>query len=232
MYKKVLLKLSGEALGDATSPFNFEKLDNYAKQIKALVKKGIQVGIVCGGGNICRGRTFEKLGMDRKKSDYVGMCATIINAQVLGEALTNQKVNNIVFTTYPCKNVKDYDIKKAKSYLKKGYVCIFGGGTGKPFFSTDTACALRASELDLELILFAKNGVDGVYDKDPRVYSDARRIESLSYNDIINNKLEVIDLAAAEILKKHNIHGYVFDMQAKDAIKKSIDHKVTGTVIK
>ena len=182
MYNTVLLKLSGEALGDEHGPYNFEMLDDLAKQIKALVKKGVNVGIVCGGGNICRGRTFEKLGMDRKKSDYVGMCATVMNAQVMGEALTNNGVDNKVFTCYPVKNVIDYDPVKARKAIKKGTVCIFGGGIGKPGYSTDTACAQRAYDIEADVILFAKNGCDGVYDKDPNVYEDAVRYDEISYD--------------------------------------------------
>lgn len=232
MYKTVLLKLSGEAIGSANGPFDFTMLDSLAKQIKKIAEKGTKVGIVVGGGNICRGRTFEKLGMDRKHSDYIGMKATIMNAEVLGEALTNNGVKNKVFTCLPVKNVMDYDAKKANSYLKKGYVCIFGGGTGKPFFSTDTACAMRASDINAEVIFFAKNGVDGVYDKDPGKNADAKRYDAMSFNDIIKNKLEVIDLAAAKICYKNKIEGFVFNMSTKNSLVKAVDKKITGTIIK
>ena len=232
MYKTVLLKLSGEALGSSSGPYDFKTLDELAKQIKAIVKKGVKVGVVVGGGNICRGKTFEKMGMDRKESDYVGMMATVMNAKILGTALTKNKVLNKVFTAYPVSRVDDYDAKKALNYLKKGYVCVFGGGTGKPFFSTDTACALRAKDINAEVILFAKNGVDGVYDSDPDENPNAKRYDELSFDDIIKNKLGVIDLSAAEICKKNHIEGFVFDMSAKDGIKKSINKKITGTTIK
>lgn len=232
MYKKVLLKLSGEALGDNNGPYNFEVINYLAKQIKDLNKKGVQVGIVVGGGNICRGRTFEKLGIDRKQSDFIGMQATNMNAQVIGQALINAKVLTKVFTVYPVKGVEDYTPKKANAFLKKGYVCVFGGGTGKPFFSTDTACALRAKDIGSEVILFAKNGVDGVYDSDPKTNPNAKRYEELYFNDIIKKNLQVIDIAAAKICKKEHIQGFVFDMSAKDAIKKSVNLKITGTVIK
>ena len=232
MYNTVLLKLSGEAIADKTFPYSIDTLDDLAKQIKALVKKGVKVGIVVGGGNMCRGRQFKLLGIEAERADYIGMCATVMNAQMLGAALTKNKVENKVFTTFKVNKVEDYDVKKANRYLNKGYVCVFGGGTGKPFFSTDTACALRAKDINAEAILFAKNGTNGVYDSDPNKNPNAKRYETLSYNDIIKNKLEVIDLAAAKILKKNNIEGFVFDMAEKDAIKKSVDHKVTGTVIK
>ncbi|MDO5440118.1 MAG: UMP kinase [Erysipelotrichaceae bacterium] len=232
MYNTVLLKLSGEAIAEKGFPFSIDTLDYLAKQIKALVKKGVKVGIVVGGGNMCRGRQFKTLGIKQERADYIGMCATVMNAQMLGAALTKNKVDNVVFTTFPVNKVLNYDPKKANSYLKKGYVCVFGGGTGKPFFSTDTACALRATDIKADAILFAKNGTNGVYDSDPNKNPNAKRYETLSYNDIIKNKLEVIDLAAAKILKKNNIEGFVFDMAEKDAIKKSVNHKVTGTVIK
>lgn len=232
MYKTVLLKLSGEAISGNEFPFSIDVLDNLAKQIKAVVKKGVRVGIVVGGGNMCRGRQFKLLGIDGERADYIGMCATVMNAQMLGAALTKNKVDNIVFTTFPVSKVKDYDPKIANRYLKKGYVCVFGGGTGKPFFSTDTACALRASDIKADAILFAKNGTDGVYDSDPNINPNAKRYKTLNYNDIIKNKLEVIDLAAAKICAKNNIEGFVFNMLEKDAIKKAVDKKITGTVIK
>ena len=232
MYNTVLLKLSGEAIGNEHGPYDFKMLDSLAKQIKAVTKKGVKVGVVVGGGNICRGRTFEKLGMDRKKSDYVGMKATIMNAEVLGEALNNNGVKNKVFSCLSVKNVTDYDPKKANSYLKKGYVCVFGGGTGKPFFSTDTACAMRAHDINADVILFAKNGVDGVYDSDPKTNPNAKRFNELSFNDIIKSNLGVIDLAAAKICKKDHIEGFVFDMAANKAIEKAATGKINGTIIK
>ena len=232
MYNTVLLKLSGEALASDKGPFDFDFLNDLAKQIKDIVSKGVKVGIVVGGGNICRGRTFEKLGLNKEQSDYVGMCATVINAQTVGAALDLNGVKNIVFTTFPVSRVKDYDPKVANRYLKKGYVCIFGGGTGKPFFSTDTGCALRAKDIKADCILFAKNGTDGVYDSDPNTNPNAKRFKTLSFDDIIKNKLEVIDLAAAKICRENNIEGYVFDMSKKDAIKKSVTKKITGTTIK
>ena len=232
MYNTVLLKLSGEALGDNNGPYNFDMLNSLAVQIKALVSKGVKVGIVCGGGNICRGRTFEKLGMNREKSDYIGMCATVMNAQVLGEALNNNTVNNKVFTCYPVHNVENYDPKVAKQYIDKDYVCIFGGGIGQPGYSTDTACALRAKDIQAEIILFAKNGCDGVYDKDPNQFADAKRYDVITYDDIIKSNLQVIDIAAAKICMENNIKGLVFDMAAKDAITNSCNADTKGTLIK
>lgn len=232
MYKTVLLKLSGEAIADKNFPFCIDTLDYLSKQIKALVKKGIKVGIVVGGGNICRGRSFKLLGINPERADYIGMCATVMNAQMLGAALTKNKVDNIVFTTFPVAKVKDYDPKLAKRYLNKGYVCVFGGGTGKPFFSTDTACALRAKDINADVILFAKNGTNGVYDSDPNINPNAKLYKTILFDDIIKKNLGVIDLAAAKICKKNHIQGFVFDMAEKDSIKNSVTNKVTGTLIK
>ena len=232
MYNTVLLKLSEEALGDNHGPYNFDMLNSLAVQIKALNESGIKVGIVCGGGNICRGRTFEKLGMNREKSDYIGMCATVMNAQVLGEALSNNGVKNKVFTCYPVNNVEDYDASNAKKYIDDNYVCIFGGGIGKPGYSTDTACAKRAVDINADVILFAKNGCDGVYDKDPNQFKDAKRYDVITYDDIIKSNLQVIDIAAAKICMENNIKGLVFDMAAEDAIKNSCNDDISGTLIK
>lgn len=232
MYKTILLKLSGEALGDNNSPYNFEFINYLAKQIKEISKKGIRIGIVCGGGNICRGRTFEKLGMKRPYSDYVGMNATNMNSQVLSSALTNIKVKNIVLTSYPCNQVLDYSKTKANSYLKKGYIVILGGGTGKPFCSTDKACALKAVDIKADVILFAKNGTDGVYNCDPATHPNAKKFDEISFSDIMKMKLEVIDFDAAKICKKNNIKGFVFDMAETDSIKKACLGTIEGTIIK
>lgn len=232
MFKTVLLKLSGEALGNQNGPYDFEFMNYLAKQIKDIRKKGIRVGIVCGGGNICRGRTFEKLGMKRPYSDYVGMTATVMNSEVLSSALTKNKVKNIVFTSFPVDKVENYTKTKANKYLKQGYVTIFGGGTGKPFCSTDKACAQKASDIKADVILFAKSGTDGVYDSDPNTNPNAIRFDELTFSDIMKLKLNVIDFDAAKICKKNNIKGFVFDMAEKDSIKKATLGGIKGTIIK
>ena len=232
MNKTILLKLSGEALGNKSGPYDFEFINYLAKQIKDIRKKGVKVGIVCGGGNICRGRTFEKLGMKRPDSDYVGMTATVMNSQVLSSALSKLKVKNIVFTSYPVKNVVDYTKTKANKYLKQGYVVIFGGGTGKPFCSTDKACALKANDIKAEVILFAKNGTNGVYDSDPQTNPNAVKYDEISFSDIMKLKLNVIDYDAAKICKKNNIKGFVFDMAEKDSIRRAALGNIEGTIIK
>lgn len=229
MYKRILLKLSGEALGN---PFDTKVLEDISKQVKKLVEEGIEVGIVVGGGNICRGRTFEKLGLDRKEADYIGMTATVINARMLEASLLKQGVNAKTLTTYKVQRVMDYDTKKANALLKKKVVCVFGGGTGKPFFSTDTGSALRAKDINAEVILMAKNGVDGVYSADPKLDKSAVRYDELSFDDIIKKNLQVIDLDAAKICKKNNIEAFIFDMAVKNNIVKAAKGKAIGTVIR
>ncbi len=229
MYKRVLLKLSGEALG---CPYDINILDSISKQIKKLVEEGIEVGVVIGGGNICRGKTFEKLGLDRKEADYIGMEATIMNAQMLTAALIKNGVSAKTLSTVKVQRVLDYSKEKALSLLKKKVVCVFGGGTGKPFFSTDTGSALRAKDINADVILMAKNGVDGVYTDDPDTNPNATRYNEMTFNDIIINKLGVIDLKAAEICKKNHIEAFVFDMAVKNNIVKAAKGKAIGTVIK
>lgn len=232
MYKTILLKLSGEALGNNKGTYDFEFINNLAKQIKAVANKGVKIGIVCGGGNICRGRTFEKLGMKRPYSDYVGMSATVMNSQVLSSALSNLKVKNVVLSSYPTNKVVDYSKVKANRYLKQGYVTILGGGTGKPYCSTDKACALKARDIKADVILFAKNGTNGVYNLDPATHPEAVKYDELTFSDIMKLKLNVIDFDAAKICKQNNIKGFVFDMAEKDSIKKAALGKIEGTIIK
>ena len=232
MYKTILLKLSGEALGSKEGPYDFKFIDYLAKQIKDIRKKGIKIGIVCGGGNICRGRTFEKLGMKRPDSDYVGMTATVMNSEVLASALKQNKVKTAVLTSFPVNKVDNYSKAKALKLLKAGNVVIFGGGTGKPFCSTDKACAQKANDISTDVILFAKNGTDGVYDSDPRKNKNAHKFDELTFSDIMKLKLEVIDYDAAKICQKNNIKGFVFDMAKKDSIKNAALGKINGTIIK
>lgn len=229
MYKRILLKLSGEALGN---PFDTKVLENIAEQIKQLVNDGVEVGIVVGGGNICRGRTFEKLGLDRRNADYIGMEATVINAQMIEASLTKIGVNAKALSTIDVQRVEKYNTEKANILLDKKTVCVFGGGTGEPFFSTDTASALRAQDIHAEVILMAKNGVDGVYTADPNIDPSATRYDELSFNDIIEKELAVIDLEAAKICKENKIHAFIFDMAPENNIVKAAKGKTVGTIIK
>lgn len=232
MYKKVLLKLSGEALAADDFPFNVDTLNEVARQIKEIVELGVKVGIVIGGGNICRGRIFESLGFDRIKADYSGMLATVINSNMLEASLINYGVKAKVLSVIEAQNVERYDIEKANKYLDEGYVLIFAGGYGLPHYSTDTGSAQRAIEINAETILMAKTGVDGVYDKDPNKYSDARRYDELTFDDILKQNLQVIDYQAAELCGKHKIGAFVFNMSDKDNIIKAVKNEAVGTAIK
>lgn len=229
MYKTVLLKLSGEALGSETSPYDLEFIKKLAKQIKTIVDGGTRVGIVVGGGNIARGRELK---IERVKADYIGMQATVMNAKMIEAALNMIGCKAETLSAVPAPKTLMFDEKKANTLLKKNTVVIFGGGLGRPFISTDTACATRAKQIGAEIILLAKNGTDGVYDKDPNKYKDAKKFNELTFNDIIDLKLKVIDLDAAKILVKNKIKAYVFDMAVKNNIVKAAKGTAKGTLIK
>lgn len=232
MYKRVLLKLSGEALAAKDFPFNIDTLNEVARQIKEVVNMGVKVGIVIGGGNICRGRIFETLGFDRVNADYSGMLATVINSNMLEASLNNCGVKAKVLSVIEAQNVERYDVEKANKYLDEGYCLIFAGGYGLPYYSTDTGSAQRAIDINAETILMAKTGVDGVYDKDPNKYEDAKRFDELSFDDILRLNLQVIDQSAAELCAKHKIGAFVFNMSDNDNIIKAAKNEAVGTVIK
>lgn len=232
MYKRVLLKLSGEALAANDFPFSIDTLNEVARQIKEISEMGVKIGIVIGGGNICRGRIFEKLGFERVSADYSGMLATVINSNMLEASLKNIGVKAKALSVIEAQNVERYDIEKANKYLEEGYVLIFGGGYGLPYYSTDTGSAQRAADINAEVILMAKTGVDGVYNKDPNKYDDAKRYDELTFDDILKQNLQVIDQSAAELCVKNKIGAFVFNMSDKDNIIKAAKKEAVGTVIK
>ncbi len=232
MKKRVLLKLSGEALGNDHEVFDIDKLNELALEIKEIVSEGIELAIVCGGGNFVRGRTLEKLGIDRVKSDYMGMMGTVINAIALESVLNNHGLKAKALSALEISKVETYNQTRSRQYLDDGQVVIFGGGIAWPYFSTDTTCALRAIENHCHLILMAKNGTDGVYDDDPKVNPNARRYDEMDYDTIINKQLNVIDMTAAIMLREHNLSTFIFDMNVKGNIKKAINLACLGTIIK
>ena len=234
MYKRVLLKLSGEALSNGKdNPFYQEHLQNVALEVKEVVKEGIQVAIVVGGGNLYRGKIGVSLGMDRQTGDFMGMLATVMNALAISNALTQQGVENVVMTSIEMKGLAEYFTRNnAEKALKEGKVVVFGGGTGHPYFSTDTTSALRALETNCEVILMAKNGVDGVYSADPRHNKDAYKFDEISYQEVIERNLQVMDQAATSLCKDNNMPLVVFNMNEKGNIVKACKGQINGTLVK
>lgn len=230
MYKRVLLKLSGEALsGDRGFGINNEVVNDIAKAIKQIQEIGVEVAVVVGGGNFWRGRTSE--GMDRTTADYIGMLATVMNAMALQDALENIGVLTRVQTAIEMRQIAEpYIRRKAVRHLEKSRVVIFGAGTGNPYFSTDTAAALRAAEMESEVILLAKN-VDAVYDKDPKVHADAKKFTELSYIDVLQKELKVMDSTATSLCMDNNIPIKVFELSTENIIKAVMGENI-GTTVK
>jgi len=229
-YKRIMLKISGEALaGEKGFGIDFDTTNEIALQIKELVKLGVEIGIVVGGGNIWRGRSGE--GMDRTTADYMGMMATCINALALQDSLENLGVNTRVQTAIEMKEVAEPFIRRrAMRHLEKGRVVIFAAGTGNPYFSTDTTAALRAAEIEAEVILLAKK-VDGVYDKDPHIYNDAVKFDELTYLNVLEKGLQVMDSTATSLCMDNNIPILVFGLDKPENIKRAILGEKIGTLV-
>lgn len=233
MYKRVLLKLSGEALSADGSTFSVDVLQDLASEIKVVVSHGVEVAIVVGGGNFIRGKMAVELGMDRTQGDYMGMLATIINALAIQSTLEGAGVDTRVQTSLNMPEVAEPFIqRRAVRHLEKGRVVIFGGGTGLPFFSTDTTAALRASEIKADVILMAKNGVDGVYSADPKKDPSATRFDELTYMDLLEKGLQVMDSTATSMCMDNHMQIMVFNMNQKGNIVKACMGEKIGTVIK
>ncbi|MBR2453238.1 MAG: UMP kinase [Clostridia bacterium] len=230
-YKRVLLKVSGEALaGDKGFGLDNATVTTIAGKIKECHEMGAEIAIVVGGGNFWRGRTGE--GMDRSRADHMGMLATVINSLALLDALEQQGIPSIVQTAIEMRQIAEPYIRlKAMRHLEKGRVVIFACGTGNPFFSTDTTAALRAAEIDAEIILLAKK-VDGVYDSDPHVNPNAKKFDSLSYIDVLNRGLGVMDSTATSLCMDNNIPILVFGLDDPENIKRAIEGEEIGTIVK
>ena len=231
-YKRVILKLSGEALsGEVGFGLEANVLNSMAQQISELVEAGVEVAIVVGGGNIWRGVTGPKRGIDRAPADYMGMLATVINSLALQDALEASGVDTRVMTAIEMREVAEPYIKRrAIRHLEKGRVVIFGAGTGNPYFSTDTTAALRAAEMGVDVILMAKK-VDGVYDDDPKTNPNAHRFESLKYIDVLNQGLKVMDSTAISLCMDNNIPLIVFDMMTPGNMKRAAMGEKIGTYV-
>lgn len=233
-YKRILLKISGEALlGSKQFGIDLEPVKMIANEIKKVTTSGAEVAVVVGGGNIFRGmKNSAKLGMDQASGDYVGMLATVMNAIALQSALNQTGVPCRVQSAITMNQIAEPYIRhRAIRHLEKGRVVIFAAGTGNPFFTTDTAAALRASEIGADAMLMAKNGVDGVYTDDPAVNKDARKLDNITYDDIIKNGLKVMDTAACALCKQNKIPIVVFDFKKVDGIKNILEGKEIGTYI-
>ncbi|MCA9799002.1 MAG: UMP kinase [Cyanobacteria bacterium HKST-UBA06] len=234
-YKRVLLKISGEALmGDAPFGIKPEVVETIAVEIAQAVSLGVELAIVVGGGNIFRGvQNSAKLGMDRAAADYVGMLATIMNSLVLQGLLKKHGLDIRVMSAIDIDRVAEPYIRlRAIRHLEKGRLVIFGAGTGNPFFSTDTTAALRAAEISADVILMAKNKVDGVYDKDPNQYDDAQKYDTLSYEEVMHRELKVMDLTAVSLCKETGMPIVVFDFAQKGAIANILQGNSQGTTIR
>ncbi|WP_456456376.1 UMP kinase [Thermovibrio sp.] len=231
-YKRVLLKLSGEALqGEKSYGIDPEFLRKLAREIKEVVDLGVQVAIVIGGGNIFRGVSGATQGMDRATADYMGMLATVINALALQDALEKEGLHTRVLTAIEMREIAEpYIRRRAIRHLEKGRVVIFGAGTGNPFFTTDTAAALRAAEINADVLLKATK-VDGIYTADPLKDKNARKLDKLSYKDVITNGIKVMDSAAVSLCMENNIPIVVFDVRKPGNLKKVVLGEEVGSLV-
>lgn len=230
-YKRILLKISGEALaGEQKFGINEAMTQKVARQVKEVHDLGVEVAIVVGGGNFWRGRSVES--MDRATADYMGMLATVINAMALQAALLDLGVKTKVQTAIEMREISEpYVRMRAISHLNHQEVVIFGAGTGNPFFSTDTAAALRAAEIDAEVILLAKN-VDAVYDDDPATNPDAKKFDELTFADVVEKDLKVMDQTAATLCKDNNIAIHVFGLATEGNVMRAVCGEKIGTLIR
>lgn len=228
--KRVFLKLSGEALaGEKHTGFDEPTVTEVAKQVKQIADKGIQIGIVIGGGNFWRGRTSETI--DRPKADQIGMLATIMNCIYVSEIFRSVGMDTEIFTPFLCGSMtKLFSKDRANKYFEKGMVVFFAGGTGHPYFSTDTGIVLRAIELDADAILLAK-AIDGIYDSDPKINPAAKKYDTISINEVVEKKLGVIDMTASVMCMENKMPLMVFGLEEENSIVNALSGKFNGTVV-
>ncbi len=230
--RRILLKISGEMLS-GTQEFGLqpEALELYAKKIKSVHDKGYEIGIVIGGGNIFRGMSVAAKGMDRVAGDYLGMMATIMNSVALQSSLEKLGCDTRVMSAISITQLAEpYIRRKAARHLEKGRIVIMAGGTGNPYFTTDTAAVLRGIEIDADIIMKGTK-VDGVYDKDPHEYSDAKRFSHLTYKEVVDNELKVMDMTAVTLCKENNFPILVFDLKKEDSINSVLENTEYATII-
>ncbi len=231
-YKRILLKLSGEALGGKTGfGIDVDEAESIANRIKDVREMGVDVAVVIGAGNLWRGKQGLERGMDRSTADYMGMLATVMNAIALMDALERQGVYTRVMSAIEMRAIAEpYIRRRAVRHLEKGRVVIFGGGTGNPFFSTDTAAALRATEIDAQVVIKATK-VDGVYDADPKKNPDAKKFTKLTYIDVLNRRLEVMDSTAITLCMENNMPILVLNLWDSSALIDALHGKEVGTLV-
>ena len=227
--KRVILKLSGEALAKKEGGYNDELIENIANQVKTIVDKGTDVGVVIGGGNYWRGRSNDNI--DRTKADQIGMLATIMNCIYVSEIFRSQGLKTNILTPFECGSMtKLFSKDRANKYFEKGMVVFFAGGTGHPYFSTDTGIVLRAIELDADAILLAK-AIDGVYDSDPKINPAAKKYDTLPIQEVVDKKLGVIDMTASVMCMENKMPLMIFGLNEKDSILNAVTGKFNGTVV-
>ena len=232
-YKRILLKLSGESLmGDGEYGINPKMLSKYANEINIILKKGVEIAIVIGGGNIYRGIQSEGAGFDRVQGDHMGMLATIINGMALQSALESMDVNTRLLTAIRMDQVAEpYIRRRAMRHLQKGRVVIFGGGTGNPYFTTDTAATLRAIEVEADIILKGTR-VDGIYSSDPEKNPSAKKYDLVTFDEVIEKKLSIMDLTAFTLCHENNLPIKVFNMNIEGNLTKVCKGENVGTLVK
>ena len=227
--KRVILKLSGEALAKKEGGYNDELIENIASQVKTIVSKGTDVGVVIGGGNYWRGRSNDNI--DRTKADQIGMLATIMNCIYVSEIFRSQGIRTNILTPFECGSMtKLFSKDRANKYFEKGMVVFFAGGTGHPYFSTDTGIVLRAIELDADAILLAK-AIDGIYDSDPKINPAAKKYDTISINEVVEKKLGVIDMTASVMCMENKMPLMVFGLEEENSIVNALSGKFNGTVV-
>ncbi|MBA2174080.1 UMP kinase [Halobacillus locisalis] len=233
-YRRIVLKLSGEALsGQAGFGLEPSIIQSVSRQVKEVAELGVEIAVVVGGGNIWRGKVGSEMGMDRANADYMGMLATVMNSLALQDSLENQGIPTRVQTSIEMRQVAEpYIRRKAIRHLEKKRVVIFAAGTGNPYFSTDTTAALRAAEIEADVILMAKNNVDGVYTDDPKLNEDAKKYDELSYMDVLNEGLGVMDSTASSLCMDNDIDLLVFSITEEGNIKKAVMGENIGTIVR
>jgi uridylate kinase len=231
-YRRILLKLSGEAISTRDSVFHLDTLKRIAEEISKARSLGVEIGIVIGGGNIVRGGELERFGLDRIQADSMGMLATIVNSILLEQMLLSHGIASVLQSALQIETVvESITLSRTESYLRDGRVVLFAGGTGSPYFTTDTAAALRACEIGADA-LFKATKVDGVYDRDPEKHSDATFYSHLSYDDVLTKRLSVMDMAAVSMCRDRGIPIVVFNMKRENELVNVIQGKGNGTLIK